>query len=180
MKKALTYLSILLSVICFTNSFALAQEEKIKFNKDTYNISKYTERPPEYDYYLKGENADNWHSKITLSNHPELTSPTEASADYAHKIQEQTPGASVLVYPDIAMVEYITFPDDRNYYEYNALIYQPAATKGLDMFKFTKRFYANELEGTEGARKAAINFAQENSTKYMQMVNNTASKYKVD
>lgn len=179
MKKILTYLSILLSVFCFTNSFVMAQEDKIKFNKDTYNLSKYTEKPPEYDYYLKGENAEKWSSKISLSNHPELTNPTEASADYAHKIQEKTPGASVLVYPDISMVEYITFPGDRNYYEYNSLIYSPAP-KGLDMFRFTKRFYADELNGTEGARKAAISFAQENSVKYMQMVNNTAPKYKVN
>ena len=179
MRKLTAIFSILLTFLIAGQSIVLAQEEKIKFNKETYNLHNYTEKPPEYEYFLKGENPDKWHSKITLSNFPELTNSTEAAADYAHKIQEQTPGASVLVYPDVAMVEYITFPTSRDYYEYNALMYMPAS-KGLDMFRFAKRFYASENNGTEGARKSAITFAQENSTKYMEMLNKTAPKYKVD
>lgn len=179
MKKFLHLITLICTALVFAQTTVLAQTDKIKFDKDTYNIYNYTEKPPEYDYFIKGETPDSWHSKITLSNHNNLTNATEAAADYAHKIQEQTSGASVLVYPDVAMVEYITFPNDRKYYEYNALIYRPAA-KGLDMFRFAKRFYSCELNGTEGARKAAITFAQENSVKYMQLVNKVSEKYKVD
>lgn len=176
MKKFITLFSTLLMLISMNP--VLAQVEKIKFDKDVYKLNSSTQNP--YEYFLKDETPENWHSKITLSNHPELTNETEAAAEYAHKIQQQTPGASVLVLPDVAMVEYITFPTTRDYYEYNALIYKPAATKGLDMFKFAKRFYANEHEGTEGARKAAIKFAQDNSKKYMEMLDKTAHQYKVD
>ena len=109
-----------------------------------------------------------------------MTNETEAAAEYAHKIQEQTPGASVLVLPDVAMAEYITFPTTRDYYEYNALIFKPSKTKGLDMFKFSKRFYAAELNSTEEARKKAINFAQENSAKHMEILDKTAHKYSID
>ena len=180
MKKLLNTLTICFAFLMITQTISFAQTDKIKFDKETYNLHNYTEKPPEYDYFIKGETPDNWHSKISLSNHTELTNPTEAAADLAHKIQEQTSGASVLVYPDVAMVEYITFPTDRKFYEYNALIYQPSSNKGLDMFRFAKRFYSDELKGTEEARKAAINFAQENSVKCMQMVNKLSEKYKVD
>lgn len=180
MRKILIYLSLLLIPLIFAQSIVFAQEEKIKFNKETFNLISYTEKPPEYEYYANGENKDKWHKMITLKNFPELSSPTEASANYAHQIQEKNPGAAVLVYPDIAMVEYINFPESRDYYEYNALVYSNSEKKGLDMFKYTQRFYANENDGAENARKAAISFAEKNSVKYMDMVNKTAEKYKVE
>ena len=37
-----------------------------------------------------------------------------------------------------------------------------------------------ENNGQEGARKAAIEFAEKNNTKYMEMVSKEAPKYKVD
>ena len=180
MKNLKNILGLILTIITLASTTAYALEQKIKFNKDTYTLKDYTERPNEYEYFTNGETPENWHSKITLSNHPNLTNETEAAAEYAHKIQEQTPGASVLVLPDVAMAEYITFPTTRDYYEYNALIFKPSKTKGLDMFKFSKRFYAAELNGTEEARKKAIDFAQENSAKHMEILDKTAHKYSID
>ena len=68
----------------------------------------------------------------------------------------------------------------KEYYEYNTTLYQPAKTKGLDRFSFARRFYASELNGQETARKKAIEFAEKNNKKYMEMVSKEASKYKVD
>ena len=180
MKNLKNILGLILAIITLASTTAYAQEQKIKFNKDTYTLKDYTEKPNEYEYFTNGETPENWHSKITLSNHPNLTNETEAAAEYAHKIQEQTPGASVLVLPDVAMAEYITFPTTRDYYEYNALIFKPSKTKGLDMFKFSKRFYAAELNSTEKKKKKAINFAQENSAKHMEILDKTAHKYSID
>ena len=132
------------------------------------------------DYLLKDENAGNWHTKIQLTNFPDLTNPTDAAAQYAHEIQEKTKGAYVPLYPDAAIVGYLTFPESKEYYEYDTAIYQPAKTKGLDRFLYARRFYASENGGQEEARKKAIEFAEKNNKKYMEMVNKEAPKYKVD
>lgn len=171
---------LILFLMLFTTLSGEAMENKVKLDKQTYNLEAGETKNNEYNFYLKGENADNWHSKITINNLPNLTNPTEAAAELAHKIQEENPGASVLVYPDAAMIGLITFPASKDYYEYNTIFFQPAKSKGLDKFKYAKRFYSSENNGAEGARKAAIEFAEKNNTKYMEMVNKEAPKYKVD
>ena len=64
-------------------------------------------------------------------------------------------------------------------YEYNTVFFYKGKN-GLDKFDYSKRFYDAENGGHEGARKAAIEFAEKNNKKYMEMVNKTAPKYKVD
>ena len=132
------------------------------------------------DYLLKDENIGNWHTKIQITNFPDLTNPTDAAAQYAHEIQEKTKGASVLVYPDASIVGYLTFPENKEYYEYNTAVYQTSKGKGLDRFSYAKRFYSSELGGQEEARKKAIDFAEKNNKKYMELVTKEAPKYKVD
>ena len=180
MKNIFTKAIVLLNLLALSQCIALAQIDKIKFDKQTYNLSNPDSKTKSYDYLLKDENAGNWHTKITLTNFPDLTNPTDASAQYAHEIQEKTKGASVLLYPDAAIVGFLTYPENKEYYEYNTAIYQPAKTKGLDRFSYAKRFYASELGGTDAARKKAIDFAEKNNKKYMEMVSKEASKYKVD
>lgn len=180
MKKFLKPLIILFNVLLLTQSIGIAMENKIKFNKDTYYLSNPDSKTKSYAYLLKDENAGNWHTKIQLANFPELTNPTNAAAQYAHEIQEKTKGASVLVYPDAAIVGYLTFPESKEYYEYDAAIYQPAKTKGLDRFLYARRFYASEHGCQEEARKKAIEFAEKNNKKYMEMLSKEAPKYKVD
>ncbi|OLA78284.1 MAG: hypothetical protein BHW55_01895 [Candidatus Melainabacteria bacterium 35_41] len=180
MRNITAILGILLTMFVFTQSLAVAQTDKVKFDKQTYNLESADKKNNEYNYYLKGETPENWHSKITLTNFPDLTNATEAAAELAHKIQEENHGASVLVYPDAAMIGLISFPASKDYYEYNTILFQPAKTKGLDKFKYAKRFYSSENNGQEGARKAAIEFAEKNNTKYMEMVSKEAPKYKVD
>ena len=92
----------------------------------------------------------------------------------------RTKGASVLLYPDAAIVGFLTFPENKEYYEYNTAIYKPAKTKGLDRFSYAKRFYSSELGGQEEARKKAIEFAEKNNKKYMELVTKEAPKYEVD
>ncbi|CCY61997.1 MAG: hypothetical protein ACLSA2_02835 [Candidatus Gastranaerophilaceae bacterium] len=171
---------LILFLMLLTSLSGEAMENKIKFDKQTYNLESSEKNNNEYNYYLKDETPDNWHSRITVANFPDLTNSTEAAAELAHKIQEENHGASVLVYPDAAMIGLITFPASKDFYEYNTIIFQPAKTKGLDKFKYAKRFYASENNGQEGARKAAIEFAEKYNTKYMEMVNKEAPKYKVD
>lgn len=90
---------LILFLMLLTTLSGEAMENKVKLDKQTYNLEAGETKNNEYNFYLKGENADNWHSKITINNLPNLTNPTEAAAELAHKIQEENPGASVLVYP---------------------------------------------------------------------------------
>lgn len=180
MNKALKLGFIMINLLTFASCAVFAQVDKIKFDKQTYLLSNPDSKTKNYDYLLKDENAGNWHTKIQLTNFPDLTNPTDASAQYAHEIQEKTKGASVLLYPDAAIVGFLTYPATKEYYEYNTAVYQKAKTKGLDRFSYAKRFYASELGGADAARKKAIDFAEKNNKKYMEMVSKEASKYKVD
>lgn len=180
MKNLFKKILILANILTLCQCAALAQIDKIKFDKQTYNLSNPDSETKNYDYLLKDENIGNWHTKLQLSNFPNLTNPTDASAQYAHEIQEKTKGASVLLYPDAAIVGFLTFPENKEYYEYNTAIYKPAKTKGLDRFSYAKRFYSSELGGQEEARKKAIEFAEKNNKKYMELVTKEAPKYKVD
>lgn len=171
MKKVLI---LIVNLLILTQLTGAAMENKIKFDDETYNLSVNTENG--YNYYPKGENSDNWHSKITIINLPEQTNATEAAAEFAHQIQSENPGASVLVYPDAGMIG--SLKPAKNCYEYST-IYFYRGKSGLDRFDYSKRFYDSELGGHEGARKAAIDFAEKNNKKYMEMVNSIAPKYKV-
>ena len=180
MKNLLKKILILVNILTLCQCATFAQIDKIKFDKQTYNLSNPDSETKNYDYLLKDENIGNWHSKLQLSNFPNLTNPTDAAAQYADEIQEKTKGASVLVYPDASIVGYLTFPENKEYYEYNTAVYQPSKVKGLDRFSYAKRFYSSELGGQEEARKKAIDFAEKNNKKYMELVTKEAPKYKVD
>lgn len=161
MKKLLT---ILLLMIPLTGA---AMENKIKFDNETYNLSVNTENG--YNYYPKGENADNWHSKITIKKLPSDTNPVEASAEFAHQIQSEHPGASVLVYPDAGMVGYLL--PSKDFYEYNTAYFQKDSE-----FTYGRRFYNSDGD----ARQKAIEFAEKYNKKYMELVDKEAPKHKVD
>lgn len=178
MKKYLKNLLFALSVLIFTQSIGVAMENKIKFDKETYYISNPDSKTQNFVYYQKNETIENWHTKIIFEQIPNLTNPTEAAAEFAHKIQEETKGAAVLLYPDAAMTSFINFPPDKKYYDYSAIVFVPMKDKGMNKFGFVKRFYATEFGGQEKARKAAIEFAEENNKKYMEMVDKTAKQMK--
>ncbi len=180
MNKFIKLLLVLINVVTLSQCMAFAQIDKIKFDKETYLLSNPESKTKNYNYYLKDENIENWHTKLSLTNFPDLSNPTDAAAQYAHEIQEQTKGASVLLYPDAAIVGFLTYPDTKEYYEYNTAVYKPSKTGGLDRFSFARRFYSSELGGQQEARKKAINFAEKNNKKYMEMLNKEASKYTIE
>ena len=151
-------------------------ENKIKFDKETYYLSNPDSKNQVYNYYAKGENIENWHTKLIVEYLPESTNPTEVAAEFAHKIQEETKSASVLLYPDAGMTSFINFPPTKEYYDYSAIVFTKSKIKGLNKFGYVKRFYSKELGGQANARKAAIDFAENNNKKYMEMVNKEAAK----
>ena len=177
MKKFFKPIVLLLNLLIFTQTMGVAMENKIKFDKETFYLSNPDSKNQNYNYYTKNENIENWHVKLIMENLPNLTNPTEAAAEFAHKIQEETKGASVLLYPDAALTSFINFPPSKDYYEYSAVVFNKAKDKGLNKFGYVKRFYSKELGGQANARNAAIDFAEKNNKKYMEMVNKEAPKY---
>ena len=45
-------------------------------------------------------------------------------------------------------------------------------------FTYSKRFYISEFDSKETARQNAINFAEKNNKKYMELTNREAQKVK--
>ena len=178
MKNLLKTSLLTLSVILLSQSTGAAMENKIKFDKNTYYLSNPDSKTQSFAYYPKNETIENWHTKIIFEQIPNLTNPTEAAAEFAHKIQEETKGASVLLYPDAAMTSFINFPPDKKYYDYSAIVFVPLKEKGMTKFGYVQRFYSSELGGQENARKAAIEFAEKNNKKYMEMVDKSAKQMK--
>ena len=153
-----------------------AVENIIRFDNNTYNLSCQDTKDENYFYFLENENMTNWHSRISLEHIIDKANPTEASAEFAHQIQSENPGASVLVYPDAATVGYLTFPPDKEYYEYNTCVFKSNNGLGLKKITFSKRFYASENGGAESARLAAISFAEDYNKKYMELLNREAAQ----
>ena len=162
----LVFFSIMFTqVICFSST-----DSKIKFNNKTYSLSNPDTKTDKSIYLLKDENIGNWNSQIYKEIIKNTTNPTEAAAELAYQIQKENPKAVVLVYPDAATIGYLTFPNTKNFYEYNVVVFKNT-NDGLEKRGYAKRFYAEKNGGESGARTAAILFAEKNNKKFMEMIN---------
>lgn len=172
MKKILVFIFTLFLL----QQIGVAMENIIRFDNNTYNLSHQDINGENYLYYLENENTSNWHSRMSLEHIIDKANATEASAEFAHQIQSENPAASVLVYPDAATVGFLTFPPDKEYYEYNAVVFKGNNGLGLKKITYSKRFYSSENGGAESARLAAISFAEDYNKKYMELLNREAAQ----
>ena len=166
MKKIILFLLILFGI-----QIGAAMESTINFDGMVYNLNNPQSENERYVYLLEGEDTLNWTSQLVREHVVESVNPTEAAAELAYKIQAANPGASVLVYPEAATVGYLTFPNDKRYYEYGVFTFKPNGGLGLQKLNFAKRFYSSEFDSIESARLAAIEFAEQYNKKYMEMIN---------
>ena len=167
MKKSVLCFLILISFI----QLGVAMESNVNFDNHVYNLSNPQSENERYVYLLEGEDTLNWTSQLVREHVVESVNPKEAAADLAYKIQSANPGASVLVYPDAATIGYLTFPNDKRYYEYGVFVFKPNGGLGLQKLNYAKRFYTSDYSSIEDARHAAIEFAELNNKKYMEMIN---------
>ena len=124
---------------------------------------------------MKNENIGNWTSKVYKEVIKGTKNPTEAAAEEAYRIQKENPKAVVLVYPEVATLGYITFPENKQYYEYNCIVFK-SNNDSVNKIGYTRRFYASSNGGENGARTAAILFAEKYNKKYMEMINRLSIK----
>jgi len=167
MNKSFKYFLLILNIMLLTQTIGNAVDTKIKFDNQTYNLSNPETKTNKYIYLLKEENIGNWHSQLNFEK-VSGTNPTEAAAEFAYKIQAENPGASVLVYPEASTIGYLTA--NKDYYEYNSVVFKKN-NSGLEKLGYARRFYTTDNNGSEGARKSAISFAESNNKKYMEMIN---------
>lgn len=172
MKK---FFMALICLLFFTQTIGGAMDDTIKFDGETYHLSNPDAKTEKYYYLLKDENMGNWHSQISVEHIIDKANKTEASAELAHEIQSQTPGASVLVYPDAGTVGYLTYPENKDFYEYGTIVFKNNDGLGLKKVQYSKRFYSSENGGAQGARLKAIEFAEYNNKKYMELINKAVS-----
>ena len=167
MRKIIFILFILFSFL----QVGAAMDTTVNFDNQVYNLSNPQSENERYVYLLEGEDTLNWTSQLVREHIVESVNPTEAAAELAYKIQAANPGASVLVYPEAATIGYLTFPNDKRYYEYGVFTFKPNGGLGLQKLNFAKRFYTSEFESVENARQASIEFAELNNKKFMEMIN---------
>ena len=165
----------LLSVLLMFMTSVYGADSKVKFDNKTYNLSNPETKSDKYVYLLKNENIGNWTSKVYKEYMKDVQNPTEAAAEEAYRIQKENPKAVVLVYPKVATLGYITFPENKQYYEYNCIVFKPDKT-GINRIGYTRRFYSSSNGGENGARTAAILFAEKYNKKYMEMINRLSIK----
>lgn len=168
-------LSVITSLILLSSSVLAAVDTKIKFDGQTYNLSNPETKTEKFVYLLKDENIGNWHTQISSEFINNSQNPTEAAAEFAYQIQKENPQAVVLLYPEAATLGYITFPTDKKFYVYNCMVFK-SENNGVKKLGYSKRFYASSNGGENGARTAAILFAEKNNKKYMEMINKFAKK----
>ena len=176
MKKFLKNIFTIIFLLIVTNQTGAAMEDIIRFDNNTYHLMTPQNSEATYQYFLEGENIDNWNSKIVVEHILDKANATEASAEFAYQIQAENPSASVLVYPEVATVGILTFPKDKEYYEYNAIVFKANNGLGLKKITYAKRFYANQNGGAESARLAAISFAENYNKKYMELLNRESAQ----
>ena len=173
MKIFIRFFLMFLSFAVISQSAISAADSKIKFNNKTYNLSNPDTKTNKRIYLLKDENIGNWNSQLYIEDINNTQNPTEAAAELAYKIQKDNPQAVVLVYPEAATIGYLTFSDNKNFYEYNAVVFK-LVDNSLEKLGFAKRFYASSNGGENGARTAAITFAEKNNKKFMELINKLA------
>jgi len=176
MYKILRFFLCISLFFMFTQQIGVSMEDVIRFDNNTYHLSLPKDGEAKYFYFTDGENAENWHSQMVVEHIIDKANATEASAEYAHQVQSENPGASVLVYPEAATIGILTFPSDKDYYEYNAIVFKNNNGLGLKKITFAKRFYSNENGGAESARLAAISFAENYNKKYMELLNKESAQ----
>lgn len=117
----------------------------IKFTKafsDTASSGPLTE------YLPKGQSLESWTKLMGIYEFPKLKDPTSAAVKLATTLKEINPQAQsqVLENPDagIAMVDFVTWPKDSAFVEFNIWKYRKSSAGGLLAIQYAERAYTDQ------------------------------------
>ena len=106
------------------------------------------------EYIRPDQTVDNWTTLVAVRNFPKLDDPSAAAAQLVKTLKESNPEArfQLLVKQDEseAMVDFITWPKDGSYAEFNVFRYlKRPGYAGLIAYQFAYRFTETGPEAAE-------------------------------
>lgn len=148
---------LLVSLVMFAQS---AKAEEIHFNNSVF-VLKYSSLSTENkgyvnEYFLKGENRNDWTKMVEILYFPEVTNPIKY-ANSADKVIEGKENDVLLKFienkkQDKAALSYLEngSVNGRNFFEYNIYKYEKHPDKGMMVLRYAERyFFISEAEITQ-------------------------------
>jgi hypothetical protein len=145
-----------LTVVLVAISAAPKSHRNITFDDVTYSRQFVGNMNPGglAEYVRSGETVDNWTTLVAVRNFPKLDDPSRAAAQLVETLKTSNPAArfQLLVKEDEseAMVDFITWPKDGAYSEFDVFRYlKRPGYAGLIAYQFAYRFTDTGPEATE-------------------------------
>lgn len=118
------------------------------------------------EYCRAGETVENWTTLIAVRDFPGLSDPSTAAAELAKALQKSNPLArfQLLVKEDEseAMIDFITWPKDASYAEFNIFRYRKRPGEpGLISYQFAYRFTDTSPDSTERFKQDRTRWVEE-------------------
>lgn len=118
---------------------------------------------PFSEYLPNGQKLESWTQLMGIYQFPKLKDPKAAAVNLGAMIKEQNPGAQFQVLENeeagIAMVDFVTWPADSAYVEFNIWKYRKASGGGLIAVQYAERAYSDQegfLKKLRARRDAVI------------------------
>lgn len=156
--------------VLFVSLFALAQSakaEEIHFNNNVfilkYSILSTENKGYENEYFMKGENKNNWTKMVGIYYFPDVSNPIKFADSQSKKVESDEINV-LLKYvankkADKAALSYLQNGslDGKKYFEYNILKYEKHPDKGMMALRYAIRYFfysENEIAGIANKVKA--------------------------
>lgn len=126
-------------------SLSAAAPESMKFGGVTFRkaFSDKTAEGPFSEYLPKGQSLETWTKLMGWYEFPGLNSPKEVGQTLIQVVKKQNPDAQgEVVYNstlDEAIVDFVTWPKDQSYVEFNVWKYTKAPRGGLVAIQYAER-----------------------------------------
>lgn len=101
------------------------------------------------EYIPPGEKLDSWTKLAAFRLYPQLDNPATAAANLLRALKKQNPGAkaAMIINPKTsdAIVDFITWPEDTSFAEFNVMKYSKFSGGGLVMQQYALRAYGDDV-----------------------------------
>lgn len=159
-----------LTVALVAISAAPTSDRTITFDDVTYSRQFVGNMNPGglAEYVRPGESVDNWTTLVAVRNFPKLDDPSRAAAQLVKTLKASNPDArfQLLVKEDEseAMVDFITWPKDGAYAEFNVFRYlKRPGYAGLIAYQFAYRFTDTGPDASERVKQDRQRWVEEMS-----------------
>ena len=138
---------IVLGTAAFSEEPAEKKKEVIHFDGQTLALAWEAENPNEKvkEYIPDGEKLDTWKKLASIREYPKTNDPKALAANLLQTLKKQNPNApsSMIENPKTGevMLDFITFPPDSSFVEFNIFKYFPKPGGGVVVQQYALREY---------------------------------------